>query len=153
MIGVALARLQDALNVTAVSGLYSSEAMYMVHQPDFINAACLVDVTLGPRSFIRLIKSIETQLGRRPRERNGPREIDIDLITYGSLRLTSNVPPLEIPHPRAGERLFVLDPLYEIAPKLHLPGLGTVESLRENPALQTQVLHRIRDAQISILRD
>lgn len=153
MIERACGRLSRFLRVDRVSGLYATAPMYLEDQPEFTNAACLVSTDRGPIALFHLIKDIEEGLGRQVRERNGPREIDIDLIAYGSLRFLSNAPELRIPHPRLAERRFVLEPLHEIAPTLHLPGLGTVESLRENLALQSQGLRRIRDAKVPIHRD
>ncbi|MGH2469843.1 MAG: 2-amino-4-hydroxy-6-hydroxymethyldihydropteridine diphosphokinase, partial [Chloroflexota bacterium] len=64
------------------------------------------------RQLLELVKGIEQQLGRQPRFRNGPRELDIDLLSYDALRL--NEPSLELPHPRLAERPFVQIPLAEL---------------------------------------
>lgn len=149
----AMARLADAFSDVVFSGLYSTAPMYQEDQPDFVNAIALVSCPSGPIQLFRNLKRWERELGRRPRERNGPREIDLDIVAFGRLRLRSDNPELQIPHPRAAERRFVLEPLSEISPAFVLSGLGTVQSLLTRPELKSQSLIRMRDAQISILSD
>ena len=72
---------------------------------------------------------MEVEVGRRPREKYGPRELDIDIIMYGEEELSTDV--LDIPHPALAERLFVLVPLAELAPGLNVPGRGPVEDILE----------------------
>ena len=85
---------------------------------------------LDPPSIHALIKSIETGLGREPTFRYGPRLIDIDILSIGSLVM--DTPELVIPHPRLQERAFVLVPLAEIAPDWVHPVLHLeVKSLLE----------------------
>jgi 2-amino-4-hydroxy-6-hydroxymethyldihydropteridine diphosphokinase len=99
--------------------------------PPFINAV----VGLVPRSeevpesLLAVLRSLERQFGRAPKTiLNEPRRLDLDLILFGpALRRT---PHLVLPHPRAHQRRFVLQPLSEIAPDLILPGqLKTVTQL------------------------
>ena len=73
------------------------------------------------------MQAIETELGRTREVRWGPRTLDLDLIVAGDGLL--NTPELELPHPRAHERTFVLEPWLEIDPDAHIPGKGRVESL------------------------
>jgi 2-amino-4-hydroxy-6-hydroxymethyldihydropteridine diphosphokinase len=102
--------------------------------PPFINAV----VGLGPRpdevpeSLLALLQSLERQFGRGPKTvLNEPRRLDLDLIAFGAA--TRHIPQLVLPHPRAHERRFVLQPLSEIAPDLILPGqLKTVAQLLAN---------------------
>ena len=71
---------------------------------------------------------LEQRLGRSPpRERWGPREIDLDLLVHGSARINDEV--LTVPHPGIPQRDFVLYPLQDIAPDLWVPGLGRVRAL------------------------
>ncbi len=75
--------------------------------------------------LLELLLDVERQLGReRSGPRYGPRTIDLDLLLYGDERLDE--PGLQVPHPRLQERLFVLEPLAELAPDLEIPGVGTV---------------------------
>jgi 2-amino-4-hydroxy-6-hydroxymethyldihydropteridine diphosphokinase len=81
-----------------------------------------------PRNIIRLFKTLERAAGRRPRCRNAPRPLDLDLLSYGSLVV--NWPPprprpaLVLPHPLLAERPFVLAPLADIAPDWRHPVFG-----------------------------
>lgn len=116
-----------ALAVERLSPLYETDPMYVEDQPAFLNAAALLETSEGPLELLAKIKALEFEIGRLPRVRNGPREIDIDLIAYGALQLSSKL--LNVPHPRMVERRFVLQPLFDIAPDLLLPGLGVVRDL------------------------
>lgn len=95
-------------------------------QDSYLNAAALLRTGLDPRELLEHMQRIEVDRGRdRATElRWGPRTLDLDLIAHGDARLDE--PGLTIPHPRATERLFVLEPAAEVAPDLPLPGLGTV---------------------------
>ena len=86
--------------------------MYELDQPRFLNAVVEAQTELSPEALLDAVKEIERQLGRKPRSRNGPREIDIDILMYGAKQLDS--PELTLPHPRMQERPFVLVPLMEL---------------------------------------
>ena len=76
-----------------------------------------------PESLLQKLREVEKEFGRRPKTiLNEPRPLDLDLIAFGSE--TRDTPELILPHPRAHERRFVLQPLSEIAPELILPGQG-----------------------------
>lgn len=97
------------------SSVYETAPMYVEDQPAFLNGALTGLTALGPLSLVRALKSVEHKVGRLPRIANGPREIDLDLLLYGSLSLVSSAkPPLVVPHPRIAERRFVLEPLVEL---------------------------------------
>ncbi|MEM6425722.1 MAG: 2-amino-4-hydroxy-6-hydroxymethyldihydropteridine diphosphokinase [Cyanobacteria bacterium P01_D01_bin.128] len=83
-------------------------------QPDFLNACVLFSTTLSPERLLNTLLSTEIRFGRQRRERWGPRTLDLDLLLYGDAVVTT--PQLEVPHPRMGDRAFVLVPLAEIAP-------------------------------------
>jgi len=105
--------------------------------PDFMNAvAGLVPRTEEtPESLLEKLLALEQEFGRRPKKiLNEPRPLDLDLIAFGNA--TRNTPRLILPHPRAGVRRFVLEPLNEIAPDLILPGQTKTVSqlLAELPA-------------------
>ncbi len=150
-IGRALAALAGLVRNVRASGLYETAPLYVEEQGLFLNG-CLVGQThLGPLALLRELKRVEAAIGRHARERNGPREIDLDLIAYGSLRLVSSGErELVLPHPRVAERRFVLEPLAEIAPSLVLPGLGSVADALRAPQVQTQQVRRIGDAPVPL---
>lgn len=108
----------DALSkigtVQARSRLYRTQPWGKTDQPDFINAAAILETVLPPRDLLKALKHIEIELGRTPGERWGPRAIDLDILFYGDIEI--NEPGLQIPHPRLQERAFVLIPLAEIDP-------------------------------------
>jgi len=114
--------------------------------PPFVNAAVAFEPTAGetPESLLARLQALEKEFGRRPKTiLNEPRPLDLDLIAFGSeVRATSE---LTLPHPRAHQRRFVLEPLNEIAPALVLP--GQTKSIREWLAeLRTdEVVRRIPD--------
>jgi len=123
-------------------------------QPEFRNAAVALDVPAGPdpatgaTALLVALKGLERAFGRHRRERWGPRELDLDLLIFGRARLRIDRPPegssadpkgagrlLEVPHPLARRRLFVLAPLADLAPGLVPPGWGeTVERARRRQA-------------------
>ena len=94
------------------SRLYRTQAWGNTRQPEFVNAAVLLETDRSPRELLRELQSIETAFGRKPRERWGPREIDLDILTYDDDVIDE--PGLHIPHPNLRERAFVLVPLAEI---------------------------------------
>lgn len=146
----AMRRLRGAIRVDAVSRAYRTAPMYVEDQPPFVNAVATGHTDLGPLALLRLLKSLEREMGRESRERFGPREIDLDLIAYGSLALTSNAGPrpLRLPHPRVPERRFVLGPLAEIAADLHLIGLGVVRELLSQAPSSPKDVVPLEDAEL-----
>lgn len=137
-----------------VSRLYATTPVGAVDQSDFHNAVVALDVPAGPdpatgaTNLLAVLKDLERRLGRMPHERWGPRELDLDVLVFGRARLAIERPSggrsvdadldpsqaarlLEVPHPEANRRLFVLAPLADLAPGLVPPGWGeTVESAR-----------------------
>jgi len=126
-ISSALDMLGDAgVKVLKVSSFYETAPVGPRDQPDFINGAALVETGLEPAELLRLIKQVESGLGRDPGGRRwGPRPVDIDIIFFGRLEIEE--PGLVIPHPRFAGRLFVLEPVLEVAPDFVLPD-GTIFS-------------------------
>jgi 2-amino-4-hydroxy-6-hydroxymethyldihydropteridine diphosphokinase len=89
--------------------------------PDFLNTAVEIHFAGDPFDLLELTQAIEKQLGRRgSAERNAPRIIDVDLLYFGDQIIDTE--ELALPHPRIGERRFVLQPLADIRPDLVLPG-------------------------------
>jgi 2-amino-4-hydroxy-6-hydroxymethyldihydropteridine diphosphokinase len=126
----------SGVTLLAVSSLYRTEPVGYVDQDWFLNAASHVTTQLTPRELLKRLLGIERELGRVRTVRDGPRIIDLDILLWD--KLTINEDDLVIPHPRLHERLFVLDPLAELAPDLRLPTLGkTVAECRAELALRT----------------
>ena len=91
-------------------------------QADYLNTVLIVSTLLPPRALLRAVQAIENRYGRTRSQVWGPRTLDVDIITYGSLIAMAQ--DLELPHPRAHERAFVLVPWAQIRPQAQLPGLG-----------------------------
>lgn len=127
----ALRRLErEAVSLITVSPLYETAPVGGPPQGFFLNACASFDTALAPASLLRCLQAVETALGRKRRERWGPRTIDLDLLLYG--KVIMHTPALELPHPHMAERDFVLQPLADIAPNLEVPGTGkTVRALLE----------------------
>lgn len=90
-------------------------------QPDFANAVALGACRCAPLVLMQALQAIEKDLGRvRDGIRNGPRRIDLDLVAFGDRRFV--LPELELPHPRAHARAFVLGPWRALDPEARLPG-------------------------------
>lgn len=126
---VELLAAEPGVRVLAVSSVRETDPVGYEDQPRFLNAACALETELRPRELLERLLAIERALGReRAGPRFGPRTIDLDLLLYGNETLDE--PGLNIPHPRLAERLFVLEPLYELAPDLVLPDGRAVRDLR-----------------------
>lgn len=107
-----IAALAEIGTVIAQSRLYRTKPWGRHDQPDFCNAAAIVDTALSPRELLQQLKELERKLGRVQSERWGPRAIDFDILFYDELRIDE--PGLQIPHPHLHERAFALIPLAEI---------------------------------------
>nr|WP_286189636.1 2-amino-4-hydroxy-6-hydroxymethyldihydropteridine diphosphokinase [Sanguibacter hominis] len=110
------------IDIEAVAPLARTAAVGGPEQPDFLNTVIMVRTFLAPRELLHLCQHIEQVHGRVRTEHWGPRTLDIDIITYG--QVTGVTDDLELPHPRAHERAFVLQPWDQIEPGAVLPGLG-----------------------------
>ena len=109
------------------SHLFVSEAWPDPNDPPYANMVTQVDTDLDPQALLARVHEIEAKFGRQRGVRNAPRTLDIDLLDYEG-RLSEGPPRL--PHPRMGERGFVLIPLAEIAPGWRHPVSGrSVEAL------------------------
>lgn len=122
-----IAALGDLGEIVAVSSLHRTEPWGPVEQPEFTNAVLILDTKLTPEELLASAQAIESEAGRTRELRWGPRTLDIDLITCDEV--VSHDPKLTLPHPRAHERSFVIDPWLEIDPDAVLPGLGRVDAL------------------------
>ena len=132
-LGDAVATLHAALQeldglpqtrLVRASKLYRTPAWGVAEQPDFVNAAALLDTRLPPRDLLDALLGIERAFGRerRDEERWGPRVLDLDLLLYDSAVIDE--PGLRVPHPHLHERAFALLPLVEITPDAFIPGIG-----------------------------
>jgi 2-amino-4-hydroxy-6-hydroxymethyldihydropteridine diphosphokinase len=132
---IELLAAEPAVEVVAVSSLRETDPVGYAEQPRFLNGVAAVETGLGPRTLLDRLLAVERELGRVRDEgpRFGPRTIDLDLLLYGDEVLDE--PGLTVPHPRLAERLFVLEPLYELDPELTLPDGRAVRDLLA-PALE-----------------
>ena len=123
----------DPINASHV---YLSAPQGPQDQPDFYNAAVLLNTALPPRDVMAGLLSTEAAMGRTRLRRWGERCIDLDLLLYDKIQMDCEV--LILPHPRAHERRFVLDPLIELLGENYdLPGRGPLRTLRSQCAEQT----------------
>jgi 2-amino-4-hydroxy-6-hydroxymethyldihydropteridine diphosphokinase len=147
------------IRVLAVSRLYATAPWGVTDQPEFRNAAASLDVrsdspdpSAAALDLLGRLKTLERRAGRRRGPRWGPRELDLDLLVFGRHRIDVERPPaarsldarydpakaakrLQVPHRDLGERLFVLAPLADLAPRLVPPGWSeTVETRRRRVA-------------------
>lgn len=123
----------DALPDTRLlkaSGFHRTPAWGVQEQPDFINAAAVLETGLAPRALLDALLRIERGHGRMRAAddgRWGPRTLDLDLLLYGDQVIDE--PGLVVPHPHMHARAFVLVPLAEVAPDAVVPGRGRVDVL------------------------
>ena len=124
---IAVAMLRESTEFIAISSYYRTKPVGGIAQPDYFNAVCLIESELPALDLLSLLHGIEKSLGRERIEKWGPRTIDLDLIQYGNL--LSKADELELPHPRAYERRFVLEPWHEIEPDAILLTHGKISEL------------------------
>ena len=124
---LAVAMLREATEVISVSEYFSTKPVSDIEQPVYFNAVCIVESELPAMDLLSLLHGIEKALGRQRLEKWGPRTIDLDLIQYGSL--LSSADELKLPHPRAHERRFVLEPWVSIDPEAILLTHGKISEL------------------------
>ena len=110
--------LAQRLRMGKVSAIYDTDPLGDTNQPRYLNMVCQVFTMLAPEGLLALVKGVESKMGRKGKS-GAPRSIDIDILLYGNLVMTT--PDLTIPHPRMHERAFVLVPLAEIDPDLVHP--------------------------------
>lgn len=108
------------ISLVATSANYRTAPWGNTDQDWFVNAAISVDTTLSPEALLARCLDVEQQLGRVRSEKWGPRVIDLDVIVYREV--TMSTPDLVLPHPFMTERAFVLRPIADIAPDLVVKG-------------------------------
>lgn len=113
---------QVGVAISRRSTVIETEPLYVLEQPRFLNLVVEAETQLDPLALLEVVQKIEVELGRVRVLDKGPRAIDIDILFYGNRVVRG--PGLVIPHPLLQERLFVLQPLCELAPDLRHPVLG-----------------------------
>jgi 2-amino-4-hydroxy-6-hydroxymethyldihydropteridine diphosphokinase len=117
----------DDLSVTHISSLYKTKPIGKIDQPDFINAAIEVEGDISPENLHTALQDIETQAGRIRKALNEPRTLDLDILLIDDLIMKTK--KLTVPHPRMHQRQFVIVPLFEINPRLNIPGIGPINKI------------------------
>ena len=123
----AVASLRKIIDVEKVSKYIETAPVGGPAQPDYLNAVLMGESELEPIQLLFAMQEIELLAGRERIERWGARTLDLDLIVAGDTEMDTEL--LTLPHPRAHERRFVLDPWLEIDPGAFLPGKGEVRLL------------------------
>lgn len=123
------------ITVEATSSVYLSAPHGPQDQPDFYNAVISLHTSMAPEKLLSALLATETRMGRKRLRHWGERCIDLDLLAYDKCEITST--DLVLPHPRAHERRFVLDPMIELLGKDYcLPGTSTLQALQAQCAGQ-----------------
>ena len=123
----ALKEMATFLTIERVSALIETKPVGGPSQGDYLNAVVLGECELEAEELLKKLMEIEKNLGRVREEINGPRTIDLDIISMGDLVIQSE--NLSLPHPRAHLRRFVLEPWLEVDPEAQLVGRGSVKEL------------------------
>lgn len=119
---VAALNQTPGMKLTRLSPLYETEPVGLAGQPKFLNAVALIETTLGPETLLACLQGIEAGMGRKRGAKWGPRNIDLDILYYDQLVL--HLPGLDIPHPEAARRAFVLVPVLDLCPEMADPSSG-----------------------------
>jgi 2-amino-4-hydroxy-6-hydroxymethyldihydropteridine diphosphokinase len=128
----------------AASPVYETPPWGPVPQDDYLNAVLIVaDPDAAPRDWLDRARAAEQAAGRTRDVRWGPRTLDVDVIAVDDV--VSNDPQLTLPHPRAGERAFVLVPWVAADPGATLAGRPVADWITELPADDVAALHRLED--------
>ena len=136
-----------------VSGLYNTEPVGHVHQENFLNAVVEVTISISPEKLLDELQNIEKRIGRTREIKWGPRIIDLDILYIDSVKSTSR--NLILPHKELAFRLFVLEPLHEIASEVIINGAEkTVKQLlNETPDKSKVDLYMASDAVLNKLNE
>lgn len=133
-LGNRLAKLDSAISsigafaeVKNVSSFIETAPVGGPEQPDYMNGVLIAESDLLPSDFLDKLHEIENAAGRTREVRWGARTLDLDIIVAGDI--VQDDPKLTLPHPRAHERTFVLQPWLEIEPDAVIPGRGSIEAI------------------------
>lgn len=124
----AIERIAGFARVVARSRVYETAPIGGPEQPDYLNAAVLVEWDGTPLELLDRLQAIELALGRVRTVRYGPRMIDLDILWIDGQCVDSE--RLTVPHPRLLERAFALVPLLEVAPNAYVLPSGMIEDPR-----------------------
>ncbi|MCL4494338.1 MAG: 2-amino-4-hydroxy-6-hydroxymethyldihydropteridine diphosphokinase [Firmicutes bacterium] len=136
-----LRNFQALGRVHRCAGIYQTEPQGGPPQPDYLNTVFWMTTHASCYDILRQALRCERQCGRVRTVRFGPRTLDVDILLYDGLLVESE--ELVLPHPRMHLRRFVLEPLYEIAPEIVIPGKGEVRALLQSVSVQR--VTRIQD--------
>ncbi len=128
-------------SLRASSSLYRSQALGDIPQDDYINAVAKIDTSLEPMALLLELQAIEQAYYRRrdQEKRWAPRTLDLDIILFGDRTIDDS--HLTVPHPEFSQRLFVLEPMFEIDGDRFIPGYGSLRYLIDNaPAIRLEKL-------------
>lgn len=124
----AVLRLGELGEVKAVSGLYETEPLGGEPQGPYLNAVVVLESELDHLSLLETLHLIESQQGRERVAHWGPRTLDLDILVSDGVPISGE--ELEVPHPRAAQREFVLRPLTDVWPDAEVaPGLSARQAL------------------------
>jgi 2-amino-4-hydroxy-6-hydroxymethyldihydropteridine diphosphokinase len=143
-IETAIVLLREKVHDIIVAPLYETKPRYFEDQQNFLNTVLSGYTDLEPRELLQFTKAVQKEVGRVERFRNGPREIDIDILFYDNVVYKDE--ELEIPHPRLQERDFVLQPFSDINPDFSHPVLKKTirELLATLPEEQRSVIKMLK---------
>lgn len=131
-------------SITKISSIYETQPQLLLDQPKFFNAVLELETTLTPSKLLSLLKDIEFGANRERTIPNGPRTLDIDIVSCDNVNFEDS--ELSLPHPRAHQRQFVLLPWLEIDQSATLGGYGLVSEI--SPQLGDQGVVRIPDLRL-----
>ena len=143
-IETAIVLLREKVSDITFSPFYETKPQYFEDQQNFLNTVLSSYTDLEPRELLHFTQAVQKEVGRVERFRNGPREIDIDILFYDHLMYKDD--ELEIPHPRLQERDFVLQPFADINPDFPHPILKKTirELLAAIPKEQRSVIKKLK---------
>ena len=143
-IETAIVLLREKVHDITVAPFYETKPRYFEDQQNFLNTVLSGYTDLKPRELLRFTKTVQQDVGRVERFRNGPREIDIDILFYENEVYKDE--ELEIPHPRLQERDFVLQPFADINPDFSHPILKKTirELLNALPEEQRSIITMLK---------
>ncbi|MDA1329521.1 MAG: 2-amino-4-hydroxy-6-hydroxymethyldihydropteridine diphosphokinase [Chloroflexi bacterium] len=125
-LGAALEALPPKVHFLRKSSLYETAPWGFEQQGDFLNVVVEAQTDLSPQELLDYLKDVESMVGREASFKNGPRQIDIDILFYDDLVLEEE--GLVVPHPRVHARSFMLAPIVELTPELVHPVFGKTVS-------------------------
>ena len=143
-IEAAIALLREKVHDITVAPLYETKPRYFEDQQNFLNTVLSGYTDLKPMELLHFTKTVQQEVGRVERFRNGPREIDIDILFYDNVVYKDK--ELEIPHPRLQERDFVLQPFADLNPNFLHPVLKkTIKALLDTlPEEQRSIIKMLK---------